>query len=72
MFWKLYGFEAEMLHYALDFLNFIKWLIIIFILKNSPLSKLINYFFHCPCIWYCTYKIILVISKTNTVFPNPV
>ena len=59
-----------MLHNALDFLNFIKELIIIFILRNSPFSKLINYFFYCPYIWYCTYKIIQVISKINTVFPK--
>ena len=40
--------------------------------ENPLLSKLINYFLHCPYIWYCTYKIILIICKINTVLPNHV
>ena len=47
-FEKIYGFEAEMLHYELHLMIYH-----IFILKKKPLKKFINYFLHCPytCIW---------------------
>ena len=70
-FGKLNGFEAEMLYYILDLLKLHKWFIIIFILKKSLLSKFINSFLLCLYIWHCAYKIVLI-SKTNQEFPNPV
>ena len=41
------------------------------ITKNSLLNKFIISFLQCLQVWYCTYKIIFIISKINTVFPVP-
>ena len=70
-FGKLNGFEAERLLYVLGVFNLHKYLIIISIPKKSLLNKFIISFLQCLQVWYCTYKIIIIISKINTVFPVP-
>ena len=70
-FRKFNSFKAELLLYLLSVFKLHKCLIIIFIPENSLLNKFINSNLQCLLVWYCTYKIILIISKVNTVFPVP-
>ena len=51
-------------------LNFINnELVVLFPPEKSLLNKFIVSCLQCLQEWYCTYKIILIISKINTVFP---
>ena len=67
-FWKLNGFEDERLLYVLGVFKLHKKITIIAIPKNSLLNKFIISFLQGMQAWYCTYKIILMINKINTMF----